>query len=445
MTAPISSDSGISIHDIKEGLDRNEFLFHYQPKVSFLTGRMIGAEALIRWNRGGTLVPPGAFIPLSEQTGFITLITEHMFEQLLQDLERIPSLSDERFGVAFNISAHDLQSDRLLKRIRTARDSGRVDSRALQFELTETILADLSSSSIQMMHDFSNLGITLALDDFGTGYSSLEVLSTFPFSMLKLDRSIVRHIVSRNKASRIVNANIRMAQHIGLRTVAEGIEDEETYNTLMYSGCNQGQGYFIARPMPLESLIDLLYSPAKWSGNSVGLIYQAQLDHLQWRKEVIELFYYICNNGIGEEITKDETYRYVTGDHTVCNLGKWYYGDGRMYGHIGLFQQLESVHVRLHQVGRALLNKAVRSGKTPDALHDISEINALSGEVIRLLQNLENHVHMDISDQNTRSRGRATTNNKSLGDEPSCCREQTANPFSHRLSTPDGGLIMQAG
>lgn len=383
----------ICLHDIDEALKNKELFFHFQPKISFLTGKIIGAEALVRWEKNGVMIPPAKFIPKAEETGYITLITENLFDLLVADINQ-HNLANGEIPIAFNISSHDLKTDRFYNKVQRSIGSGRLNPKSIQFELTETSLVDLSYGSIKMMHDFHNLGISLALDDFGTGYSSLEVLSSFPFSLIKLDRSIIKDIATNLKAMKIINASIRMAQHLGLRTVAEGIEDDATYDKLLYNGCNQGQGFFMAKPMPIASFVSLCHSNKRWKGQPIGLIYQAQFDHIQWRKDVMELFYYIKNSS-DACLDHDPNYKEVILCHESCNLGKWYYGDGREYGHFTDYGLIEEPHERLHDLGKTLI-ECIRNDKNDARLDEMfSEINNLSNILIKHLQNLEYHVHKE--------------------------------------------------
>ncbi|MBF0425392.1 MAG: EAL domain-containing protein [Magnetococcales bacterium] len=385
------------LHDIKDGLEGDEFIFHYQPKISFMTGRIIGAESLLRWRRGSTFIQPGAFIPLAEKTGFITVITERMLPKFIADV----TIDDEHLrdlSFAFNISSHDLRVPGFRSQVEEIFGSGRLGEGKIIFEMTESTLVDMSYQSIQMMHDLHKMGVRLSLDDFGTGYSSLEVLSTFPFSSLKLDKSLVNHMCAGNqvtvgKGNKIVNSNIRMAQRLGMRVVAEGIEDSCTYKKLLYSGCHQGQGFYMSRPLPLDELIALVRSGKRWEGKPIGLVYQAQVDHIQWRKDMMELFYHLRNNDIPEGIEEDQEFKEMLGDHTECNLGRWYYSDGRDYLDYKAYREIEAYHKELHETGRSLLGRVI-ADRFDDQLFGLLErLNALSGEMIRLLQDLENDVH----------------------------------------------------
>ncbi|MBF0136397.1 MAG: EAL domain-containing protein [Magnetococcus sp. DMHC-1] len=390
-------DNRFMLHDIKNGLDNDEFIFYYQPKISFMTGRVIGAEALIRWRKESGFIQPNDFIPLAESTGYITVITEKMLPRFVADIVEANTQCGD-LSYSFNVSSHDLKVAGFYRQVADIFGAGMLEKNKVIFELTETTLVDMTQQSIHMMHDLHGLGIQLSLDDFGTGYSSLEVLSTFPFSSIKLDKSLVNHIctgnrVTASKGNKIVNSNIRMAQRLGMRIVAEGIEDECTYKKLLYSGCHQGQGFFMSRPLPLNGFIDLVKSGKRWEGKPIGLVYQAQMDHIQWRKDMMELFYHVRNNEFLDDIENEQEFKEMLGDHTECNLGRWYYSDGMDYSEYKSYKELEGYHKNLHRIGNELLRKVIIDRFDESLFGLLERLNALSGEMIRLLQDLENEVH----------------------------------------------------
>lgn len=165
----------IDINSIKSALKNNEFIFFYQPKVSFISGKIIGAEALIRWRRSdGAIIPPSEFIPLAESTGFITEITTSMFPRLINEFQSLRSLS-ENFQIAFNISAKDLKTPRLLLLLREAISTGLIGQKEIQFEITESTIIKKEQSVKKSLAGLVSAGVDIVMDDFGTGYSSLDV------------------------------------------------------------------------------------------------------------------------------------------------------------------------------------------------------------------------------------------------------------------------------
>ncbi len=182
------SDGKISLAEIEQALHNGEFCFHFQPKISFQTGKIVGGEALLRWNRSdGSMVAPGLFLPQAEDSGFITDITAVMLTELVQDIARLRAIKPD-IQIAFNVSALDLHSPYLVKMLRSFIGNQLINPGNIQIEITETAILDSSDRIHATLLDLVALGIEIVMDDFGTGYASLDVLSQLPFSALKLDR-----------------------------------------------------------------------------------------------------------------------------------------------------------------------------------------------------------------------------------------------------------------
>ena len=250
------------LQEINGAMDREEFLLHYQPKVDLQTGGVIGFEALLRWEHPNLgMVPPDEFIPLAEQTDLIEPLTEYVLQRALEECARWHDRG-YALSVAVNLSArnlHDLRFPRTVARL--LRETG-VGAEWLELELTEnTVLADPTRTA-QVLRDLRALGATLAIDDFGTGYSSLANLRELPVQSVKIDKSFVREMLTNQGDAVIVNAIVELGRHLGLHTVAEGIETMEIVTRLATLGCNSAQGYHIARPMPGRDVVPWLRSRA---------------------------------------------------------------------------------------------------------------------------------------------------------------------------------------
>ncbi|MDH5749506.1 MAG: EAL domain-containing protein, partial [Rhodospirillales bacterium] len=211
-----------SIKEIEQALHNGEFCFYYQPKVSFLSGQIAGAEALLRWVRpDGTIVMPADYLPLTEETGFITDISAIMLPLLIEDIEALRAIKSD-IQVAYNISALDLDSPYLVKMLRSYIGSKRINPGNIQVEVTETAVLGSNERVLQGLHDLVALGIEIAMDDFGTGYSSLDVLSRFPFSIIKFDQGVVRRMAEDARNTHIIRSSLHLARELSLKTVAEG-------------------------------------------------------------------------------------------------------------------------------------------------------------------------------------------------------------------------------
>nr|WP_316643401.1 EAL domain-containing protein [uncultured Roseateles sp.] len=237
-------------------IEANEFELHYQPLIDLQTGRMVGAEALLRWRLpDGSLMPPAQFIPVAEESGLIVRIGAWVLREACRQACQWPAIHGHRPWVAVNLSALQFRQGNLQALVESALvDSGLAPGR-LDLELTESILISDPASVLEVVTRLKALGVMLSIDDFGTGYSSLSYLTRFPVDKLKIDRSFLHNLGARGQGLVIVEAIIGLASNLGLACVAEGVETDEVARQLKGLGCGYGQGYHFARPMPAEQLM----------------------------------------------------------------------------------------------------------------------------------------------------------------------------------------------
>nr|WP_281379019.1 EAL domain-containing protein [Chthonobacter rhizosphaerae] len=247
------------ITDLRGAIAGGEMEAHYQPQVSFATGEVVGFEALMRWrSRRLGMVSPMEFIPLAEETGLIVPLGEW----ILREATREASLWPDPVRVAVNISARQLQRPDFQEVVRSAiRESGLPPYR-LELEVTESVLLGDDAVTRDTLSALKTMGVKISLDDFGTGYSSLSCLRSFPFDKIKIDQSFVRAIPTSDEAKSIVAAVISLARELGIATTAEGVETQDLYDMLKYSGTTEGQGYWIGRPEPARKAYERLHPPA---------------------------------------------------------------------------------------------------------------------------------------------------------------------------------------
>ncbi len=244
---------------LRRAFERDELLMHYQPKYSIATGRIAGAEALIRWDlpeRG--LVFPADFIPLAEETNLILQVGEWVLNRVCGDYRFWQRSLPSPGRVSVNLSLRQLHQQRFLERVDATFRSHRVSPTCLEFEITETTLMDDARRTIRILDSLYAMGVHLAIDDFGTGYSSLSALQQFPISTLKIDQSFVRDVAIDHDDAAIVATIIRMAHSLKLEVVAEGVESRQQLEFLREHGCDYVQGHLFADPMTREEYRDLL-------------------------------------------------------------------------------------------------------------------------------------------------------------------------------------------
>lgn len=254
--------------DLRNAVIRKEFVLHYQPKVSCASGRIVGVEALIRWQhpRRG-LVQPDQFIPLLEETGLVVNVGRWVLETACRQALLWQEAGFNLPSVSVNLSARQLQSDTLLDDVAKTIAASGLPPACLDLEITESMLMQNAEQAILTLNGLKAMGVTLSLDDFGTGYSSLAYLKRFPLDAVKVDRSFVRDIVADSDDASITRAVITMAHHLKLKVVAEGVETAEQLAMLISHQCDVIQGYFFARPLAVDAMSELLASGRQLAPN----------------------------------------------------------------------------------------------------------------------------------------------------------------------------------
>jgi EAL domain-containing protein (putative c-di-GMP-specific phosphodiesterase class I) len=265
---PVATVSGSwpSRQDLRRALDKREFVLYYQPEVELTTRKIVGLEALIRWahpERG--LIPPMDFIPLAEESGLILPIGDWGLAEACNQIQKwcIEDLGHRSLRVCVNLSARQFSREGLADHVEALLLQTGLSSGQLGLEMTESSLIPNMRTALEVLGSLRRLGVSLLMDDFGTGYSSLSHLHSFPFDVLKIDRSFVGRMTEGDQPLQIVRTIIELARVLGMDVVAEGIETREQYHLLRQMGCRFGQGYLFARPLSAEDTTRLLRLPGR--------------------------------------------------------------------------------------------------------------------------------------------------------------------------------------
>lgn len=260
--------------DLRFAVQRKELVLFYQPIVSLHNGRLAGFEALLRWRhpeRG--LIPPNDFIPIAEESGLIIPMTGWILNEAcrqMREWQKLPYLSSDLM-VSVNLSGRHLAEISLVNDVRKALEKSDLAPSSLKLEVTESIAMQNIDMTVESLTKLKELGVRLSMDDFGTGYSSLSQLHRLPFDTLKIDRSFVSNVKENGEEGEILWTIISLAKTLNLKIIAEGIETAEQLKLLRLLKCDYGQGYLLARPLPVEEMAQLLREKKSWFPDSIQM------------------------------------------------------------------------------------------------------------------------------------------------------------------------------
>ena len=244
---------------LRNALERNELLLHYQPQQELDSGRIIGVEALLRWqNEKLGNVPPDRFIPMAEDSGLIIPIGEWVLRTACTQLKTWQDTGVAITRMAVNISVRQFMYPGFLQMVKQVIEETGITPEDLELEITESLLMQDAEAAIDLLHDLKALGVQLAIDDFGTGYSSLSYLKRFPIDRLKVDKTFVQEVTTNTEDAAITRAVIAMANNMDLRVIAEGVETAEQLSYLTDENCHEIQGYYLSRPMPAHEVCSFI-------------------------------------------------------------------------------------------------------------------------------------------------------------------------------------------
>jgi diguanylate cyclase (GGDEF)-like protein len=241
--------------ELRRAIERGELVLHYQPKVEAGSGQLLGVEALVRWEHPEHgIVAPGEFIPLAERTGLITPLTHYVLDMALHQCQALLREGRE-LAMAVNVSARRLLDLSFPDEVAALLATWDVPARLLIIEITESTIMTDPIHAMEILGRLNGMGVQISIDDFGTGYSSMSYLKSLPVDELKIDRSFVSHMTASSPDAVIVRSTVDLGRNLGLRVVAEGVEDLATWDELKMLGCDAIQGYHVSRPLPPADLV----------------------------------------------------------------------------------------------------------------------------------------------------------------------------------------------
>tara|TARA_R110001599_G_C12169680_1_gene653060 strand:- start:599 stop:1366 length:768 start_codon:yes stop_codon:yes gene_type:complete len=250
-------------------MERNELHLAFQAQLCLSSGRIIGAEALLRWHHDDQSISPADFIPIAEESGLIIEIGEWVIKKTCEYAKDFNQQSDNALVIAINVSAKQLVYGNLVNVItKSLRDTG-LSASSLEIEITESAMMADFNQALTIIEKIRYLGIKISLDDFGTGYSSLSYLHRLPINKLKIDQSFINNMTNNERDASITHSIITLAKSLQLTVIGEGIEDSEQLNQLQKWGCNEIQGFLFARPETPENFMSLVktHHPIVWLEN----------------------------------------------------------------------------------------------------------------------------------------------------------------------------------
>jgi len=259
---------------LRKAVDRNEFVLHYQPQIEVRTGKIVGLEALIRWQQDDKLIEPAEFIPIAEETCLIIPMSEWVLHTAATQIKAWQAAGFHNIPVSVNISSQQFQHKKFIGSLHgVIKDTG-IRSRDMILEITESTIMRNTDIVFHTLYELSKIGLRLSIDDFGTGYSSLSYLKRFPLHAIKIDRSFIKEISTSPDDAAISKAIISMAHSLKIRVVAEGVETKHQLAFLSEQGCDEAQGFLFSRPLPAEDIEKLLAMDKNTEGSIFPILHR---------------------------------------------------------------------------------------------------------------------------------------------------------------------------
>lgn len=401
----------VTLESLELAMRNDELVLFYQPKVCLLSGDVIGAEALVRWTDGAdTVLSPDQFLPLVESNGLLHDLTLQLLDQLvvaIVDLRTCSSISrclateslateplplvastfSSGLSLSINVAPNDLATRSISNHIAALLEAGTIQAAELQIEITESAVMGNVDRVYDDLVRLKDMGIKILMDDFGTGYSSLDRLSQLPFDSLKLDQGMVKRMSTSLQNLDVVRSAISMARELGMTSVAEGIETEAVYNFLIAHGCEEGQGYYLGRPMSLSDFKGFVSSDHDFEGSQIGRVHQACLNLLRFRKTLVDAaFCSRVGEGVALQSVADPGLQV---EIARTRLGVWYFGIGQRLASYAVFHDIEQPLRLVHESGLRFLESLERHEPVNKVDEQLASIDHQVNRLVSLLHTLE--------------------------------------------------------
>ena len=390
---------------LERAIRDGEFVLHYQPKISLARGEVVGAEALVRWNDGGDgVVPPDLFLPLAERSGLLHEITLGLLDQVVGAAVSLRGAKDT-LALSINVAPDDLAESVISTRIGELLGAGTIRPAELEIEITESAVMGNVEEIRGDLVRLAELGVKVLMDDFGTGYSSIDRLSQLPFASLKLDQGVVRRMGTSRRNLDVVKASISMARELRMTSVAEGVESAGAYDLLIANGCEEAQGYWIARPMSLDDFRDFVAVPQAFDGSQIGRVHHAVLNLLHFRKSLLDALF--CGAGEAGRALDSVTDPGTGGDVADSRVGAWYFGSGQALAGLESFRAIGEPLRRLHEDGNRLRDALDAGGTRGETT--MAGIDAQVERLVGLMHALERELLAARTERDERVAGAGAT------------------------------------
>ncbi len=372
---------------LERAINNNDLLLLYQPKVCLLRGEVVGAEALVRLRGDDSqIIAPNDFIPLAERTGLLHDITVSLLDQMVAACQSIRKVRTG-LSLSMNVAPNDLESHTISDRINHYLRQGSIEPIELEIEITESAAMGNVDTIAEDLERLSAMNIKLLMDDFGTGYSSIDRLSRLPFDCIKMDQGVVRRMGTSHQNMNVVKSAISMARELRMTSIAEGVESAGQYNFLIANGCEEAQGFYIARPLALDEYKTFVTQPGSYEGSQIGRVHQALYNVVHYRKCLIDATF--CRSLNEDSILPSVVLPDVTELAEDSRFGVWYYGVGQRLNHMKSFQDLQEPVEELHRLGHTFVELLSQGASHASLTRRFKEIDVCVDRIVSLLHTLE--------------------------------------------------------